>query len=148
MGDAGRLVGFLFFVALMVGALTSAISLLEVVVSATMDGLGWQRRKAALVSGVGITALGAAAAFSTDLLGVMDAVANNLFLIGGGLGLAVFVGWVMKNPIAEARTGGRQGWLSLWLFLLRFAVPAVLVWVLWNAIPSTWASIVALFSSC
>jgi NSS family neurotransmitter:Na+ symporter len=145
MGDAGRVVGLLFFVALAVGALTSAISLLEVVVSAAMDGLGWERPRAAVVSGAAITVLGAAAAFSTDVLGVMDAVANNLFLIGGGLGLALFVGWVMRDPVAEARAGGRQGWLGLWIGLLRYAVPVVLVFVLWNSVPATWQSIVDLF---
>ena len=147
MGAAGRIVGFLFFVALLVGALTSAISLLEVVVSAAMDGLGWSRRRAALVCGAAITAMGAAAAGSIAVLGVMDAVANNLFLIGGGLGLSLFAGWVMKDPIEEARAGGRQGWLSLWRFLLRFAVPVVLIWVLWHSIPRTWESILGLFSS-
>ncbi len=146
MGDAGRVVGLLFFLALLVGALTSAISLLEVVVSAAMDGLGWGRVPAALVAGVSITALGAGAAWSTEVLGVMDSVANNLFLVGGGLGLAVFVGWVMPDPIGEARAGGQQGWLGLWLFLLRFAVPVALIFVLWNSVPSTWAQLVALFA--
>ncbi|HKX46440.1 MAG TPA: sodium-dependent transporter, partial [Planctomycetota bacterium] len=44
MGAAGRIVGFLFFVTLVIGALTSAISLLEVVVAAAVDGLGWPRQ--------------------------------------------------------------------------------------------------------
>ncbi len=147
MGAAGRIVGFLFFVALLVGALTSAISLLEVVVSAAMDGLGWPRARAAMVAGSLITLLGAGAAWSTDVLGVMDAVANNLFLVGGGLGLSIFVGWVMDDPVGEARAGGSQGALRLWIGLLRYAVPAVLVFVLWNSIPSTWKSIMALFAA-
>ena len=41
MGAIGRVVGGAFFVALVVGALTSAISPLEVVVSAAMDAFGW-----------------------------------------------------------------------------------------------------------
>jgi NSS family neurotransmitter:Na+ symporter len=138
-------VGLLFFLALVVGALTSAISLLEVVVSAAMDGLGWERGRAALSMGGAITLLGAAAAFDIGVLDVMDQVANNLFLVGGGLGLAVFVGFVMEDPIGEASVGTRVGWLPVWLALLRFAVPVVLVWVLWNSIPSTLESVAALF---
>ncbi len=145
MGAAGRVVGFLFFLALVVGAVTSAISLLEVVVSAAMDGLGWERSRAALSMGGAITLLGAAAAFDIGVLDVMDQVANNLFLVGGGLGLAVFVGFVMEDPIGEASVGTRVGWLPVWLILLRFAVPVVLVWVLWNSIPSTLESVAALF---
>ncbi len=92
MGAAGRLVGLLFFAALVVGALTSAISLLEVVVSSAIDGFGWSRARAALVAGVAITLLGAPSAWNTDVLGVVDQIANNLFLLGGGLALSIFVG--------------------------------------------------------
>jgi NSS family neurotransmitter:Na+ symporter len=146
MGAAGRVVGCLFFVALAVGALTSAISLLEVVVSAAMDSLGWQRARATWVMGAAITLLGAASAFHIAVLGVMDQVANNLFLVGGGLGLAIFVGFVMENPTAEAKQGTRVGWLPLWLGLLRYVVPVVLAWVLWKSVPSTLAAVGELFS--
>ena len=146
MGAAGRVVGFLFFVALVVGALTSAISLLEVVVSAAIDSLGWGRPRATLVMGSAITLLGAAAAFQIAVLDVMDQVANNLFLVGGGLGLAVFVGFVMEDPIAEVKSGTRVGWLPVWLGLLRFVVPVVLAWVLWKSVPSTLAAVADLFA--
>ncbi|MFP6629861.1 MAG: sodium-dependent transporter [Myxococcota bacterium] len=147
MGAAGQVVGFLFFVALVVGALTSAISLLEVVVSAGMDGLGWERSRSAIVMGIAATAMGAASAWSIEVLGVMDAVANNLFLVGGGLGLALFTGWVMKDPIEEANAGagGSHIWLVIWLNLLRFAVPVVLIWVLWHSVPETLRSVADLF---
>lgn len=147
MGGAGQVVGFLFFMALVVGALTSAISLLEVVVSAAIDGLGWERPRAAVAMGAAITVLGAASAWSTDVLGVLDGVANNLFLVGGGLGLSIFVGWVMKDPVEEALVGSRWGrfWLDSWRWLLRVAVPAVLVWVLYHSVPSTLRSVADLF---
>ena len=144
MGVAGRVVGFLFFVALVVGALTSAISLLEVVVSAAMDTLGWERQRAALLSGGAIALLGVSSAFDIAVLDVMDQVANNLFLVGGGLGLAIFVGWIMEDPIGEAKVGALVGWLPLWRLLLRFAVPVVLFWVLWTSVPSTLRAIGAL----
>ena len=146
MGAAGRVVGFLFFVALVVGALTSAISLLEVVVSAAIDGLGWSRRRASLVMGGAITVLGAPAAFNLDVLDVMDQVANNIFLLGGGLALAIFVGWVMKDPLAEV-SAGTEGvrWFGLWRVLMRFVVPLALAFILWNSVPSTLSAVAALF---
>jgi NSS family neurotransmitter:Na+ symporter len=146
MGGVGRIVGFLFFVALIVGALTSAISVLEVVVSAAMDGLGWERARATLILGAVVTALGAPAAFDTNVLGVMDEVANNLFLVGGGLGLSVFVGYVMKEPIREANVGANVAWLGLWLLLVRFVVPPVLLFVLWNSVPATLGAVKGLFA--
>jgi NSS family neurotransmitter:Na+ symporter len=147
MGIAGRIVGCAFFVVLMVGALTSAISLLEVVVAAAIDGLGWSRRRAAWASGVAIAVLGIPAAFSLDVLGAMDEVANNVFLLGGGLALAVFVGWVMKDPMATVRPGAEGvQWFGLWRTFLRFAVPLFLLLVLSSAIPHTIATVSALFT--
>jgi len=146
-GTTGRFVGLAFFLVLLVGALTSAISLLEVVVSAAIDGLGWSRRRAAWACGGAIAALGIPPAFSLDVLGAMDEVANNVFLLGGGLALAVFTGWVMKDPMATVRPGAEGvQWFGLWRVFLRFAVPLFLVLVLSSAIPHTIDTVSALFS--
>ena len=147
MGAVGRVVGFLFFAALIVGALTSAISLLEVVVSSAIDGLGWSRVRASVLAGLAITILGIPSAWSTDVLGVIDQIANNLFLLGGGLALSLFVGWVMKDPIAEVRAGAEGvRWFFLWRVFLRFAVPLTLGFVLYQAIPDTLTAVAGLFS--
>jgi NSS family neurotransmitter:Na+ symporter len=139
MGLVGRFVGLAFFLALVVGALTSAISLLEVLVSASMDAFHWERRRATLVAGILVTALGAWSAFDIDILDLADSIAINLFLVGGGLGVAVFVGWVMQDPIGEASAGGTNSILfEIWRGLLRFVVPAALLFVLWHALPETW----------
>ena len=146
MGAIGRVVGLLFFASLVVGALTSAISLLEVVVSTAIDSLGWSRRNAALVTGTAITLLGIPAAWSLDVLDVMDQVANNLFLLGGGLALSAFVGWVMVDPIREAKVGAEGvGWFFLWRTLLRFVVPLTLLFVLYDAVPKTLKAVAGLF---
>ena len=148
MGAVGRAVGGLFFVALVVGALTSAISLLEVVVSSAIDVLGWSRSQSAIVAGAAIALLGAPSAYSTEVLGVADGIANNLFLLGGGLALSLFVGWFVHDPIAEAQSGAEGvRWFFLWRTLLRFAVPAFLGFVLWYAVPETLASVTALFGN-
>lgn len=147
MGGIGRFVGLLFFFALVVGALTSAISLLEVVVSAAVDGLGWTRAKAVGVAGLLITGLGSAAAWNLGVLDVMDQVANNIFLLLGGLCLALFVGWVMPDPMAEVEQGaGRLHWFFAWRLLLRWVVPGVLLFVLWHSVPSTLANVWGLLS--
>ena len=147
MGSVGRGVGILFFAALVVGALTSAISLLEVVVSSAMDDLGWSRRQAGILMGGVITALGAPSAWSTDILGAVDQIANNILLLGGGFALSIFVGWVMAGPIEEASEGAAGvAWLGSWRNLLRYAVPAFLFFVLvYDAIPSTFRTIADLF---
>lgn len=148
LGVAGHAVGFVFFAALAVGALTSAISLLEVVVASAVDALQWPRRRAAWVAGLAATLLGAPSAASIDFLGLLDAVANNVFLLGGGLALSLFVGFAMRDASAEIAPGSPAArWWPWWTGLLRFAVPVFLVFVLCFALPETWAAVVAFFSA-
>ena len=147
MGAAGRLVGSLFLVALVVGGLTSAISLLEVVVASAMDVLGLTRRKAALLGGAAIAALGVPSALSLDVLGLMDQVAGNVFLVLGGLLLSLFVGYRMEDPITEVRNGAEGvRWFFLWRTLLRTVVPLVLVVVLAFSLADTWTQITTLLT--
>jgi len=145
LGAVGRLVGGLFFVALVVGALTSAISLLEVVVASAIDRYGWSRRRAALSLGGAIAVLGLPSAANLDVLGLVDQIAGNVFLIAGGLGLSLFVGWRMPDPEAEVRRGAPNvPWLPVWRFLLRVPVPLALLAILLGAtLPATWNAIEA-----
>jgi NSS family neurotransmitter:Na+ symporter len=139
MGVVGRFVGFAFFLALVVGALTSAISLLEVVVSASIDAFHWDRRRAALTTGTLVTGVGAWSAFDIEILDLADSIAINLFLVGGGLGISVFVGWVMQDPVGEASVGAKRSIVHVvWRGLLRFVVPLALLFILWHALPETW----------
>jgi len=145
MGGIGRLIGTAFFVALVVGALTSAVSLLEVVVASSMDRFGWERRKATLISGATVTLLGVWSAFDLAVLDLADSIAINIFLLGGGLGIAIFVGWVMEDPVAVAAAGSeRSVWLEVWRVALRFVVPVVLGFILWHSLPQTWHKLSAL----
>lgn len=146
MGGLGRAVGVLFFLALFVGAVTSAISLLEVVTSSVIDEWKLSRTSAAVGAGVLITLLGLLPATNIDALGAMDAIASEVFLPLGGLGMAIFVGWRLKDPLAEVLTGsseGMRGVMTVWLWLLRVLVPVMLVIVLWQTVPTGWNALMA-----
>ncbi|MBW2315730.1 MAG: sodium-dependent transporter [Deltaproteobacteria bacterium] len=135
MGFAGQVVGTLFFVALVFGALTSAMSLLEVVVATAIDQLGWGRPFATMALGSLCALLGVPAALDLDVLGLMDQIAGSLFLVFGGLMLSIFVGFVMPDPVGEARQGAEGvRWFGAWRLLVRTVVPAVLLVVLWQSI--------------
>ena len=54
----GNFVGILFFLLILCAALTSSIALTESAVSTFQDELGWSRKKAALIVGVIMIALG------------------------------------------------------------------------------------------
>jgi len=146
LGLIGRAVGSLFLAALVVGALTSLISLLEVVVASTVDLTGWNRRTATVSTGIAATAFGIPAAINLSVLDAMDQVATHVLLIGGGLALAVFTGWIMPEPEREIAAGaGSYWWFPLWRRVLRYAVPLTLAFLMIEAVPRTVTNVLALF---
>jgi NSS family neurotransmitter:Na+ symporter len=133
MGAAGRIVGLTFFTALFVGALTSAISLLEVVVSSLIDTWKIPRVRAALWAGLGIMVVGIPSAYDHNILGLFDALAGEFFLVFGAFFLVLFVGWRMEDPIGELGEGfGNRGLLTGWLGMVRFLLPIILAFVIYD----------------
>ncbi len=151
MGGPGRVVGLLFFLALAVGAITSAISLLEVVTSSIIDEFKMARKNAAIGMGVLIALAGLFSAFNTDVLGLVDQVAGDLFLVIGALGMSIFVGWFMKeDTAAELARGAGEGFKAVIptvLFLVRWVLPPVIAFVLWFAMGDALAAIGDFFGS-
>ncbi len=138
MGGLGPIFSAIFFIALMVAALTSSVSLLEVVVAYLMDERGWARKKSVYLSGAIMVVTGILSSLS---LGVMsgvtffgvgafdffDILTDKIFLAIGGLILAVFVGWFMdKNELKEEMTNGgaiKFGLFEFWYALVKFVIP-------------------------
>jgi NSS family neurotransmitter:Na+ symporter len=133
MGGLGRVVGVLFFSALTVGAITSALSLLEVVTASTIDEFRIRRKPAAIGAGIVIALVGLLPATNLDALGVMDRI-TEWFLAVGALLIALFVGWRMKNP-AEEMLDGASGFFAkivpAVLFFVRFVMPPVIAYVVY-----------------
>ena len=149
----GAFFGTLFFILLTVAALTSAISLLEVVTAWLVDEKGWARRQAAIVLGViifivgifpslGYSALGGFSfpGLGTDMLDTFDWFANSIFLPLGGLLTALFAGyvWGVKDITKEANLSVKPGGFAIgdWYgVLIKYIVPlAILVVMIWGII--------------
>lgn len=145
----GSTFGVVFFAALYIAALTSAVSMLEVVVSSLMDGLGWSRTRSALVGGAFIALLGLPGAFSQEWLEFVDRIVGEVFLLLGGLLLAILTGWIWGDGAEAALAQGvrsarlRRGWL----LLLRTLVPAVLLGLLLVAVHQAAPMVIALLSA-
>jgi neurotransmitter:Na+ symporter, NSS family len=141
MGGVGRIVGILFFIALLIGAITSAVSLLEVVTSSVIDEFGLSRRAAALGAGGLIATLGILPAIDLVWLEVFDTLTGNVFLPLGGLLIAILVGWRMPNALELVSRGASPRMAELlrgWRWTLAFIVPPLLVLVLWNTTRAAW----------
>jgi NSS family neurotransmitter:Na+ symporter len=132
-----------FYLLVAFAALTSTVSLLEVVVAYFVDERRWSRAKAVGIVGgaifvLGIPAalsLGASAALSSmGIFDKMDYVAANWMLPIGGLLIAVFVGWFVDAAVTRAETEqghGRFGLHDVWKhWALRFVCPLGIVGVI------------------
>jgi NSS family neurotransmitter:Na+ symporter len=133
MGAAGRVVGLMFFTALFVGALTSGISLLEVVTSSLIDHWKLDRARAALGAGIVIMLIGIPSAYNQDILGLFDAVAGEFFLGVGAFFLALLVGWRAMHIADEVKQGfSHEGLIRGWLWLIRVVAPIILAIVIYD----------------
>lgn len=133
----GMVFSFAFFLLLFIAALTSAISLLEVVVTYAIDQLKWNRAKAAIVMGTAIALLGIPSALSVgghipqiagkDFLDAADFLTNNIIMPLGGIFISVFVGWVWTDGAkAELTDNGKLVFpmYTVWLWICRVVAPA------------------------
>ena len=146
----------LFYLLVGFAALTSTISLLEVVAAYLIDRRGLSRRKASLLSGGAVflfgipsaLSLGAATGFSSwaplgertaGFFDTMDYTVSNWILPLGGLTLAIFVGWFLSRRKSREALADGHGDVSRWYFLwrdvlLRFVCPVAILWIIWAVI--------------
>ncbi|ADQ66692.1 sodium-dependent transporter [Halogeometricum borinquense] len=121
----GRVVGFVFFLVVLVAALSSAISLLEVVVSYAIDNYAVSRPQMAVGLGGTIFLLGLPSAWDTAWLTWFDNLAYQLLLPASVLGILTFSGWVFGRPAVEELLRGTNFGDSIgvtWLWLVRSVV--------------------------
>jgi len=124
---ASRLLGAVFFVVLLLAALSSAISLLEVVVSFVTENTALDRLPATVGLGVGVFLVGLPTALDLTVAGTWtlvwyNDVAYNLLLPLSVLGLLAFVGWKRYGEaLSELRLGSDagDGSTTLWLWAVR-----------------------------
>ena len=140
MGTGGRVVGFVFFVTLVVAGLTSSFSLLEVGTASFMDEFKLSRKTAAAIAGIGAAIAGLFPALSQNTLGVLDKVVGELLVVAGVLGVALFVGWAMEHPESELLEGTSplfRRLVPVAMFLLRYVIPPFIGVVLWFSFKDT-----------
>ena len=142
MGAIGHFFGILFFILLTVAAITSAISLLEVVCAYFIDEKKWNRKKAAWIMGITIFLLGIPSSLGIgvwsdykfiggrDILDSLDFIASNILLPLGGFLLLIFIGWYWGTDKAiEEGNKGAKGAITLgggYRFLVKYVAPVAI----------------------
>ena len=140
----GGIVAILFFLALIVAALTSSISLYEVVVAYLVEEKQYTRRGASILVFIVAWVLGALCSlsfgplsgfkiFGQTIFNLFDKLSANILMPVGGLLLVIFAGWVMKKDdvIGEFTNGGTLKWnrkiSGFVYFMIRYICPLIVI---------------------
>lgn len=145
MGKAGNVIGCLFFAMVLFAALTSAVSVMEAVVSSLMDKFHMSRIKAAAIE-TGIALVGGIVVClgynlwyfditlpngnHAQILDIMDYISNNALMPIVAIATCILIGWVVKPEyvIDEVeKTGHKFGRKHLYIIMIRFVAPLLLL---------------------
>ncbi len=146
----GQFFGILFFILVFFAALTSAISLLEVVVSYLIDNFKMDRKKTTIMMSVILFIIGIPCSlangpimgdfliFGYNFFDFMSFLAESVLMPLGGLLMCIFIGyvWGIDNISEEITCGGKYKFKSKTFFvvMIKYIAP-VLIFIIWlNAI--------------
>jgi len=152
MGKAGSIIGCLFFAMVLFAAITSAVSVMEAVVSSLMDEFHISRNKAtvietviALVVGI-IVCLGYNQFYfelslpngaTAQILDVLDYISNNCFMPLVAISTCILIGWVLKPDVIMEeveKTGVTFGRKKLYVVMIKYVALVLLVLLLLKSV--------------
>ena len=144
MGFAGNVIGAIFFAMVFFAALTSAVSIMEAIVSSFMDEFKLNRNKATAIE----TVIGIAVAVivclgynkllfdiklpngvHAQVLDIMDYVSNNVLMPIVSIGTCILIGWILKpkTVIDEVEKSGiKMGRKGLYTVMVKWVAPILL----------------------
>jgi len=148
MGGVGQVVSFAFFVMVDIAAITSVVSLIEVVTQFVIQKFHAHRKRAALIVAsvcfvvsipigislghVAILEEASPALFGLDWLTFFDEVTNTVLMPVCALFSCIVVGWFItpRRAVAEIEAEGTpmSGWLKkVYAVMIRFVTPALIL---------------------
>jgi len=145
----GMIFSFAFFVLLAIAALTSTISVLEVIVAYFSEQLNMKRRTAIILATGSMFILGISASlswgmmsnvklFRLNIFDLFNFTTANILLPLGGLLIVAFLGWFLpgrdsKDELSNAGTL-RLRYYSLYRFAVRYLAPLAIALVFLNGL--------------
>ena len=141
------IVSVLFYFLLVVAALTSTISMHEVVTAYVSEEFDMPRRKAATIVTVACSLVGIVCSlsfgpfqsvkfFGMGIFDLFDYVSSNIFLPVGGMFISLFAGWYLdRHLLRDEITNGntlRAPYFRVVIFILRYIAPVAIGIILLN----------------
>ncbi|MCW8924601.1 MAG: sodium-dependent transporter [Gammaproteobacteria bacterium] len=149
--EAGTLVGTAFFILLSFAAWTSAISLIEPAVAWLVENKGVNRLYASMYMGIATWLLGLGTVFSFNIwsdktwtipylfkdysfFDTLDYLTANIMLPMGGLFIAIFAAWLMREKSSREEMDTTDWVYKIWRILLRYVTPVAVIIVFLKAV--------------
>lgn len=145
----GYIFALAFFVLLSIAALTSSISIMEVVVAYLVEEFQMKRRTGTLITLAAVAFTGifctlswgvfeGVSFFGKNIFDIFDFAASNILLPLGGLLIVLFTGWYMNKKQVESELTN-HGQLKLKLFtvfrfIIKFLAPVAIAIVFFNGL--------------
>ena len=145
----GAVFAAIFFVLLGIAALTSTISLQEIIVAFSVEELHWSRRKSSIISMLLIFVIGVfctlsfgplkdATLFGRTIFDLFDLITASYLMPIGALAMTIFLGWFYPKVEVEdeiTNGGALKGKLfEVYYFILRYVAPLALIVIIVSGI--------------
>lgn len=145
----GGLFAAVFFVLLGIAALTSTISLQEIIVAFNVEELHWSRRKSSVISMLAIFVIGIfctlsfgplknATLFGRTIFDLFDLITASYLMPIGALAMTIFLGWFYpKVEVKDEITNGgtlKGNQFEVYYFILRYVAPIALIVIIVSGI--------------
>lgn len=123
----------LFFVLLAIAALTSTISIMELITTFLHEEFNMLRRNAVTIVSMGVVVLGVVSCISPQFFNILDYASAKIMLPMGGLFVSLFIGWRLDKKITFAQLTNdgtlpvSVRFLKLYIFILRYVAPVAIV---------------------
>ncbi|WP_369891080.1 sodium-dependent transporter [Jeotgalicoccus halotolerans] len=135
----------MFLLAFLFATLTSSFSMIEINVANTVKGDQSKRKKVTYIYAIIVFAIGIPSALSEGVLNDVqffagtifdnvDFLVSNILLPAGALFSSIFVGYILDRRITmeqlnAKKDNGSYAAFKIWIFLLRFILPAIILFV-------------------
>lgn len=141
----GTVFAIIFFSLLVVAALTTSLTIYEVIITSLQEKAQISRKKAIFITLATIFVLGnIPSALSDNILkevqimgksifDAFDYISGNILFILTALGSAVFDGFVLKDE-AKKELGAGKTFTNIWFNYVRFVIPIIILVIFFNSL--------------